>query len=226
MTVDHNPKKGAQAVGWRIGATAAVLVAVVGLGTLLAFSEIGTSLDVQTLTARIRGFGAWGDAAVVGLMVLHCFVPFPAEILAICAGAVYGPIRGTVLVWIGAMIGASLSFALSRWLGRSFVDALLGPKGQAQLADWTASQGASTLLICRFIPIIAFNMVNYGAGLTRVSWVTFLWTTGIGILPLTALMVWMGAKMVDLTWPWLLAVSAAGIAVVIGGRWWFRSRGR
>jgi uncharacterized membrane protein YdjX (TVP38/TMEM64 family) len=73
--------------------------------------------------------------------------------------------------------------------------------------------------------VIAFNLINYAAGLTRVSWVTFLWTTGVGILPLTALMVWMGTRMVDLTWPWLLGVSAAGILVVCCGHHWARKRG-
>ena len=82
------------------------------------------------------------------------------------------------------------------------------------------------MLVCRFIPIIAFNLINYGAGLTRVSWATFLWTTGVGILPSTVLMVWMGASMADLTWPWLLGVSAAGIATVVAGHWYLRGRRR
>jgi len=50
--------------------------------------------------------------------------------------------------------------------------------------------------------------------------------TGVGILPLTVLMVWMGERMMDLTWPWLLGVSAAGIAVVVlGHQWAHRRRG-
>ncbi len=214
-----------RAVSWRIGLAAAALAALVLLGVLLAFTEMGSNLDVRVLAARIRGLGDWGHAAVVGLMVVHSFVPFPAEILALCAGAVYGTFWGSVLIWVGAMIGACLSFALSRWLGQPFVNAVLGPASRARLDGWTADQGAVTLLVARFIPVIAFNLINYCAGLTRVGWGTFLWTTGLGILPLTILMAAMGSTMMQLTWPWLLGLSAAGITVVCCGHWWARKRG-
>lgn len=215
----------ARGVPMRLALCAAALAALVALGFGLAWSEMGGSLDPDALGARIKALEGWGQVAVVALMVVHSFVPFPAEILALCAGAVYGTALGTGLVWAGAMIGAALSFALARWLGQPFVSAVLGPRGQARLDGWSAGQGAVTLLTMRFIPVIAFNLINYAAGLTRVSWGTFLWTTGVGILPLTALMVWMGAHMVTLSWSALLAVSAVGIAVVLGGHWWARKRG-
>ncbi len=226
---DHTTRDGRapgpRAVSWRIGIAAAVLAALLGLGVLLAVTELGSDFDVKVLAARIRGLGDWGHAAVIGLMVVHSFVPFPAEILALCAGAVYGTVWGTVLIWVGAMIGASLSFALSRWLGQPFVNAVLGPVSRAKLDGWTADQGAVALLVARFIPVIAFNLINYCAGLTRVGWGTFLWTTGVGILPLTVLMVWMGDRMMHLTWPWLLGVSAVGIVVVCCGHVWAKKRG-
>ncbi len=226
---DHTPRDGRapepRAISWRIAIAAAVLAALIGLGVLLVFTEMGSNLDVKVLAERIRGLGDWGHAAVIGLMVVHSFVPFPAEILALCAGAVYGTVWGTMLIWVGAMIGASLSFALARWLGQPFVDAVLGPRSRARLDGWTADQGAVALLVARFIPIIAFNLINYAAGLTKVSWATFLWTTGLGIVPLTVLMVWMGDRMMELTWPWLLGLAAAGIVVVCGGHWWARKRG-
>ena len=70
------------------------------------------------------------------------------------------------------------------------------------------------MLVSRFIPVIAFNLINYAAGLTRVSWWTFIWTTSIGILPLTILMAYLGARMMELSWPYLLASSAGGIVAI------------
>lgn len=211
--------------GRRVALALAVLALLVGLGAALGLTELGRDLDTALLMERIRALGPWGQGAVVGLMVVHAFVPFPAEILALCAGALYGTVRGTALVWAGAMVGAALSFGLARWLGRPFVEAMLSARNRARLERWSTEQGAVTLLVVRFIPVIAFNLINYAAGLTRVGWGTFLWTTGVGILPLTAVMVWMGAGMVELSWPWLLGVSAAGIGVVVLGHWWARRRG-
>lgn len=229
MAADHriDPDRAApppRALSWRIGLAGAALAVLMALGFALAHTETGRDLDPMELARRLEDLGAWGWVAVVGLMVLHCFVPFPAEILALCAGAVYGTLWGTALVWTGAMIGAALSFALSRRLGRPFVAAVLGQRAGERLDGWTARQGAATLLAARFVPVIAFNLINYAAGLTRVGWGTFLWTTAVGILPLTALMVWMGAAMVELSWPWLLGLSAAGIAVVVAGSRWVRGR--
>jgi uncharacterized membrane protein YdjX (TVP38/TMEM64 family) len=219
------PRAVARAVSGRIGLAAVALLVLIGLGFVLAFTEMGSNLDPRVLAAQIRGLDEWGHAAVIGLMVLHSFVPFPAEILALCAGAVYGPVWGTVLIWTGAMIGASLSFARARWLGQPFINAVLGPASRAKLDGWTADRGVMALLVVRFIPVIAFNLINYAAGLTRVGWGTFLWTTGLGILPLTVLMVWMGSSMMHLTWPWLLALSVVGIVVVCCGHWWAKKRG-
>ena len=148
--------------------------------------------------------------SVIGLMILHCFVPFPAEIIALAAGMVYGPAEGTVVTWIGAMIGAALSFGIARWLGRPAVAIFVPERHRERLDDWTRNQGVATLLVARLIPVIAFNLVNYAAGLTNMRWRTYICVTGIGILPLTVLMVWMGSHMRNLeTWHWALLFAAA-----------------
>jgi uncharacterized membrane protein YdjX (TVP38/TMEM64 family) len=212
------PPEGSRSAGRRLEFrqvfALAGLVTLVLVGGLLAITVEDRAIDGAVLMRWIDGLGPWGAAAVVILMVVHCFVPFPAEILALCAGAAFGAVLGTALVWSGAMLGAALSFALARYLGRAAVERFLAARYRAALDDWTRDQGAVTLLLSRFIPVIAFNLINYAAGLTRVGWWTFLWTTGVGILPITFLMVLMGARMTKLDWPLLLVVSAVGIVVI------------
>ncbi len=190
------------------------LAVLIGVGGVLAVSYGGDWIEGSDLFGWIDGFGIWGPAVILAVMVLHCFIPFPAELLAFCAGAAFGTLFGSVLIWTGAMIGASISFWLARLLGRAAIERLLPARHRGKLDDWAADQGAITLLISRFIPVIAFNLINYAAGLTRISWWTFIWTTGLGILPLTVLMVHLGAQMTELSWPHLLAVSAAGIVAI------------
>ena len=194
--------------------------ALAGLAILiLAGGVIALGYDEVSITGPgmadwIGGIGNWGPVAIVALMVLHSFIPFPAEIVALCAGAVFGTLFGSALTWTGAMIGASLSFWLARLLGRAAIERLLPVRHRRVLDDWADDQGALTLLVSRFIPVIAFNLINYAAGLTRVSWWTFIWTTSIGILPLTILMAYLGARMMELSWPYLLASSAGGIVAI------------
>lgn len=208
----------------------AALILLIALGAVLALILDETRITGDALSGRIEAMGVWGPVAVVGLMVLHCFIPFPAELLALAAGAAFGTALGTAVIWVGAMIGAALSFGLARALGRPAVEALLPARHRAALDDWAADQGAVTLLVSRFIPVIAFNLINYAAGLTRVGFWTFAWTTGLGILPLTLVMVHMGAVMAEMSWPMLLGLSAAGIVAIAGlhllgrRRGWFRRR--
>jgi len=165
--------------------------------------------SAQEFEETIRSWGAWGIVCSIGLMIVHSFLPFPAEFLAIANGMVYGPIWGTVITWTGAMLGAYLAFGLARALGRPFVEMMVAKRHWHIFDEWAAARGAYLVLFSRFIPIIAFNLVNYAAGLTRISWWTFSWATGIGILPFTVLMVLMGDYMEVLTWEvWALLVVA------------------
>jgi uncharacterized membrane protein YdjX (TVP38/TMEM64 family) len=70
--------------------------------------------------------------------------------------------------------------------------------------------------------VIAFNLVNYAAGLTRISWWTFAWATGIGILPMTTLMVVMGDRIETLAWEIWLLVGAGALVLWFAFRHYFR----
>ena len=73
---------------------------VLATGAFVVGAQHGISADMVEQT--IRSWGAWGVLASIGLMVFHSFVPFPAELLAIANGMVYGPLWGTVITWTGA----------------------------------------------------------------------------------------------------------------------------
>ena len=185
-----------------------------GLGVLATVLVVGFSLDwgrglsIEGFVATIESWGLWGVLASIALMVAHSFVPFPAELLACANGMVYGLLWGTLITWIGAMLGAAIAFGLARKLGRPFVARVVSKRDWTRLDDWAAKDGWQVLLIGRLIPVIAFNLINYAAGLTRVGWWPFLWTTGIGILPMTVLMVALGDNIESLGWSsWLLLLT-------------------
>lgn len=196
----------------RIAAAVLVLAAAVALAW--ALWRYGIASTVESTETLIRSWGSWGVAASIGLMVAHSFLPFPAEIIALANGMVYGPLWGTVITWVGAMLGASFAFGLVRSLGRPFVMRVLSERRQAELAVWSRSRGGLALLIARLIPVIAFNLINYAAALTHISWWTFLWATGLGILPLTIVLAVLGDNVLELpAWVW----AAIGAAALLAG---------
>jgi uncharacterized membrane protein YdjX (TVP38/TMEM64 family) len=191
-----------------------VLASVAVWGIVFGMPAVpGFELSVAAVERTIRSWGMWGVAASMLLMVLHSFVPFPAEIVAMANGMLYGPWWGTVITWTGAMLGAYLAFGLARWLGRPFVRAMIAERHHEKLDDWVARQGGGMLFVSRFVPVISFNLINYAAGLTAISWWTFTWATGLGILPLTFLMVLMGDGLWSgetTVWLWILLVALGG----------------
>jgi len=182
------------------------LLIVVGTG-VAAYLWMGSQFSVEAFEQLIRSWGAWGVAASILLMTVHSFVPFPAEFLALSNGMVYGPIWGTAITWTGAMLGAGIAFPLARHLGRPFVQLMVSAERLSTLDNWTVARAGRLVLISRLLPVIAFNLVNYAAGLTRISWWTFTWATAVGILPMTVLIVLMGDNIDDLEWwLWLLVI--------------------
>jgi len=167
----------------------------------------------------VRGFGAWAVAASLLLMVVHSFVPFPSEVIALANGMVFGQALGIAVTWSGAMLGAVLAFALARWLGRPFVRLVIADERRRRIE--AVPQHWSMLLVVRLVPVISFNLINYAAGLMGVGWRSFLWTTALGILPATVAMVGLGDRMgAAPAWAWALLALAAIAA------WWLWRRAK
>jgi uncharacterized membrane protein YdjX (TVP38/TMEM64 family) len=189
---------GAGVLGW-----AALRAHGIGLDALLGL----TAADVESFA---RAWGGWSAAAAILLMVLHSFVPLPAEVIALANGMMFGPVWGVAVTWVGAMLGALLAFALARRLGRPAVRRLVPERHWRAIEGWQGRP--ATLLLLRLIPVISFNIINYAAGLAGVGWWSFAWTTALGILPLTIVSVVLGDTMLGASWQaWLLV----GIGLVL-----------
>ena len=211
---------------WLFYALLAVLVmailcfSFVNICPLIEIVLPSLQINKTTIISFIRSLGAWGSVASIGLMIMHSFVPFPAEFLTIANGMVFGPFWGVVITWSGAMLGAYASFGLTRLYGRPFVAKKVNSSKLKKLDHWVQQQGTMSLLLSRFIPLISFNLINYGAGLTKISWWTFTWTTGIGILPITIIMVTMGNNFNMFPWwVWLILLTTIiGVTYGISSR--------
>ena len=135
----------------------------------------------------IENSGGWVYLLAPFFMFLVAIFPIPAEIPAVMNGMIFGAVVGSGVTWLGAVLGAWVSFELSRRFGRPFIERVL-PGRLVDRADRVADAGGwPGLLLLRLVPLMAFTAINWGAGLTRIDRRTFLWTTAVGILPGTIL---------------------------------------
>jgi len=183
---------------------------------LAGFALLGSRLTPEQVQALLDELGPWSAFVSVTLMVLHSFVPFPAELLACANGALFGPWWGALVTWSGAMLGAVSAFSLARRYGPNAVAALTPPRYREPLYRWAEFDSSRPFLLFRLVPVIAFNLVNYAAGLSRLGWWAFLWTTGLGILPMTFLTAFLGEEITKLP----AAMNWIWTAVALFALWW------
>jgi uncharacterized membrane protein YdjX (TVP38/TMEM64 family) len=192
-----------------LAATAVVALLIVGaIGGWLWLRARGidlTGMSTTDVEAMVRSWGPWAWLGSIALMVLHSFVPLPAEIIALANGVLFGPWWGVAVTWIGAMLGAILAYGLARALGRPAVRGLVPARHWAKLEAIPVQAGP--LLVIRLMPVISFNLVNYAAGLLGVPWWRFLWTTALGILPIIVTMVVLGRELMAVPW-WIWGAFA------------------
>lgn len=167
----------------KLGLLVLILVASFVFAHHLELSHGG----VATFAHRAR---ALRDApyAIPLFLVLYAVagtVGVPGSILTLTGGAVFGFELGTLLNWIGATIGATGGYWLARFLGRDAIERIGGRKVDAleKLAD---AHAFSTVLRLRLIPVVPFNALNFACGLVGLNFASYLASTVIGDLPVTA----------------------------------------
>jgi uncharacterized membrane protein YdjX (TVP38/TMEM64 family) len=94
--------------------------------------------------------------------------------------AIFGPYLGFIYVWIGAMIGASGGFFIGRTLGREFAAGIVGSRLK-KYDDAIGRSGFAAVLYLRLV-YFPFTAMNFGMGLTKVTFRDYLYGTGLGIL--------------------------------------------
>ena len=174
-------------------AKALAFAAVLALGYLLArhLGAFEPGFHAQ-LEATLRGLGPWAPAAFVALKVVTVVLAIPSAPVTFAGGALFGVAWGTALNVVAATLGAICTFFIGRKLGRAEVEQRLGGRLK-ELDDGLAANGLSFMLFLRLVPLFPFNGINYGAGLTRVSFRDYLLGTFFGIMPGAAVFTAIGA---------------------------------
>lgn len=205
-----------QGPNWKLIAILVAIAALLVIVTVLGV-EHTILLSLQDhFVELVHAAGPLGWIMLILLLLAHSFVPFPLEFAAVAAGATYGFVLGSLLTWIGTILGGALSFWLSRRYGRPFLDRALNEQQRDWILVHSKSEGAVALLVSRLLPFISFTLVSYAAGFTQVSWPTFLWTTALGMLPITLISVFYGANIDRMPIEWVIAIPLIGIVLVIG----------
>jgi uncharacterized membrane protein YdjX (TVP38/TMEM64 family) len=169
---------------------------------------------IGAIILRIVALGAWGPALFIVAYVAAALTLAPAFLLTFAAGAVFGLWRGTVLVYIGAVLGSSAVFALAAPLARSRLlrwidrDPRVAAVRRAIVGD-----AVWVMFLLRLSPLVPYVLLNYALALSGVRYRDFLLAT-VGMLPAILMYVYYGKIVGD------VAKIAAGVAPPRGVEYW------
>jgi len=93
------------------------------------------------------------------------------------------------------MAGAALCFFIAKFLGRDVVERLTSKYAIDSIDEFFDKYGKYTILVCRLLPFISFDIVSYAAGLTSMKFLPFFIATGIGQLPATIVYSYVGGML-------------------------------
>jgi uncharacterized membrane protein YdjX (TVP38/TMEM64 family) len=169
-----------------------------------------------------------GAVLFIPLYALWVTLLLPGVWASMLAGALYGTWWGSLVVFVGASLGALLVFLLGRTWLREWARRRLEAAPKLRAVEQAVSrEGLRLVLLTRLSPAFPFSLLNLAYGLSDVSWRDY--SLGlIGILPGTVLFCGLGALAGDVarfhtvlsgeadpfTWALRLVGLAATLAVV------------
>ena len=110
-------------------------------------------------------------------VVIYIFIVLlilPASWLSIAAGYLYGTYLGSVIVFISAFIGASLSFFISkRFLSKKVLDMINKYPKLSLLENIIQKGGLKLIVLTRLSPLFPFSILNYFYGLNNITYKDF-----------------------------------------------------
>lgn len=129
----------------------------------------------------------------VSIYIAYSITSIPGLLLLdVMSGMVFGQFLGLLIAWLSAVTGATIVFLAARYAFtpspnkktfRFFV----------RIQDGFNKHRENYLLFVRLFPCMPFGLVNITLGALRIKPLTFIWTTLLGVLPMSFLYTHAGA---------------------------------
>ncbi len=131
--------------------------------------------EIKSISNIIKSTGVLAPFLSILLMGILSVTPIPTDPIVILNGALFGPIYGVLVSWIGNSFASVIEY----FLGRSLGQVTDFEKTKQSLPFGLGRFPADSiwfLIFGRFIPQFGGKIVSLGGGFYRVPIKRFLWT--------------------------------------------------
>jgi len=144
--------------------------------------------------AWVDGLGWIGPVVFVVLYIGATVFFIPGSALTLGAGALFGVVKGSLLVSVASTLGATAAFLVGRYLAREWVARKIAKNEKfAAIDEAVGREGWKIVGLTRLSPVFPFTLLNYAYGLTNVKLRDYFFASWIGMMPGTVMYVYLGA---------------------------------
>jgi len=166
---------------------------------LAAYLYGRTGIPFKEIPEALRGYiehhERLGPLVFIALYTFRPLVFFPAVLMTMAAGLMWGPFWGIAFSLVGENLSAAFAFWMGRWLGKEFLEES-GVKFIHGLNRHLREHGFLTVIILR-LTYMPFDVVNFACGLTKMHFWEYAAGTFIGVIPGVITFIFFGAAWFD-----------------------------
>ena len=157
---------------------------IVSLGLFLISRFMAVADILAAVQERVMHLGAW-SAVCYPLLYACCNVLLlPGGFLSVGGGFFFGLWWGFLIVLVGNVAGAAISFFISRWIGRRWLRRKLMRNATLEaLKPAVDREGWKIILLSQLHPLFPTSLLNYLYGLTRIRFRTCMLWVAVGQAP-------------------------------------------
>ncbi len=190
IPVDEHQTSNSAPGARRAGAAKIVVAAAILVFLFVMGDDLARLLPA--FATWVESLGIWGPFVFATGYAIATVAMVPGALLTLFAGAIFGLATGITTVFIGASVGATLAFLVSRYVARSWVERKLdGHEKFAAVDGAVGKEGLKIVVLLRLSPLFPFNLLNYALGLTSVPLRAYV-LAHLAMLPGTFLYVYYG----------------------------------
>lgn len=183
-----------------------------------------SSGDKQQTETWVSQFGYWGPFFIILAMIFQMFlIIIPTPILMVVAIVAYGPVWGSVILYVAVFLASSIGYFIGRYFGPVIVEKLIGKKGAVKISDFIEDYGFWTVIVVRLSPFLSNDAISFVGGILKMGYWKFIGATMLGISPLIIFIAFLGGDYERLK-TGLIWTSVVCLILFLVFIWWDKKR--
>jgi uncharacterized membrane protein YdjX (TVP38/TMEM64 family) len=159
------------------------LALFISVTLFIALIFLSQTFSQQQITDFIVKTGVWAPLVYIVIQILgQVFAPLSTAVLFVAAFVMFGKmaIVYSIIVWLTSSI---VNFSIARRFGKPVLRFFLGVEGVNKVEEIAGRLDNKHLYLLRLLTFFTNDFAAYAFGLTNISFINFILSTIISIIP-------------------------------------------